>query len=210
MVSLLVEASKDLCNDFRSAFFLLSWTVANTAVDICCWHWILIPGPIPCKVSGRSNIYMRESCRDRHEFGQLRLYCPTQTLLALLAEILMFCKRNKELRKLLQLFILCLLSLRGSLFLPAAIYLCKRTMQNKARLELADYEAVSKMSFCCFVWFPISTASALFNGSYFLVSKNVNIKSSVSLNIRRSMQSWEEHYCCSDLLAFKHHQHFDI
>lgn len=27
--------------------------------------------------------------------------------------------------------------------LPLAIYLCKRTMQNKARLELADYEAVS-------------------------------------------------------------------
>lgn len=26
---------------------------------------------------------------------------------------------------------------------PPAIYLCKRTMQNKARLELADYEAVS-------------------------------------------------------------------
>lgn len=24
-----------------------------------------------------------------------------------------------------------------------AIYLCKRTMQNKTRLELADYEAVS-------------------------------------------------------------------
>jgi len=24
-----------------------------------------------------------------------------------------------------------------------AVYLCKRTMQNKARLELADYEAVS-------------------------------------------------------------------
>lgn len=30
-----------------------------------------------------------------------------------------------------------------SLFAPPAIYLCKRTMQNKARLELADYEAVS-------------------------------------------------------------------
>lgn len=27
----------------------------------------------------------------------------------------------------------------------AAIYLCKRTMQNKARLELADYEAVSAL-----------------------------------------------------------------
>ncbi|XP_065451381.1 regulator of G-protein signaling 6 isoform X3 [Chrysemys picta bellii] len=27
-----------------------------------------------------------------------------------------------------------------------AIYLCKRTMQNKARLELADYEAVGKLS----------------------------------------------------------------
>lgn len=27
---------------------------------------------------------------------------------------------------------------------PSAVYLCKRTMQNKARLELADYEAVSK------------------------------------------------------------------
>lgn len=26
---------------------------------------------------------------------------------------------------------------------PPAVYLCKRTMQNKARLELADYEAVS-------------------------------------------------------------------
>lgn len=25
----------------------------------------------------------------------------------------------------------------------SAIYLCKRTMQNKTRLELADYEAVS-------------------------------------------------------------------
>lgn len=31
---------------------------------------------------------------------------------------------------------------------PPAIYLCKRTMQNKARLELADYEAVSTLSFC--------------------------------------------------------------
>ncbi|KAB1277226.1 Regulator of G-protein signaling 6 [Camelus dromedarius] len=28
-----------------------------------------------------------------------------------------------------------------------AIYLCKRTMQNKARLELADYEAVSMIIF---------------------------------------------------------------
>lgn len=33
------------------------------------------------------------------------------------------------------------------LFTPSAIYLCKRTMQNKARLELADYEAVSTRSF---------------------------------------------------------------
>ena len=33
-------------------------------------------------------------------------------------------------------------------FPPAAIYLCKRTMQNKARLELADYEAVSTQSLC--------------------------------------------------------------
>lgn len=31
------------------------------------------------------------------------------------------------------------------LFLPLAIYLCKRTMQNKARLELADYEAVGTL-----------------------------------------------------------------
>ena len=31
--------------------------------------------------------------------------------------------------------------------LPSAIYLCKRTMQNKARLELADYEAVSMIIF---------------------------------------------------------------
>lgn len=29
------------------------------------------------------------------------------------------------------------------LFFLLAVYLCKRTMQNKARLELADYEAVS-------------------------------------------------------------------
>lgn len=28
-----------------------------------------------------------------------------------------------------------------------AVYLCKRTMQNKARLELADYEAVSTKDF---------------------------------------------------------------
>lgn len=28
-------------------------------------------------------------------------------------------------------------------FIVPAVYLCKRTMQNKARLELADYEAVS-------------------------------------------------------------------
>ena len=28
-------------------------------------------------------------------------------------------------------------------FSLSAVYLCKRTMQNKARLELADYEAVS-------------------------------------------------------------------
>lgn len=38
-----------------------------------------------------------------------------------------------------------------SLFPLAAIYLCKRTMQNKARLELADYEAVSTLSFCFLV-----------------------------------------------------------
>lgn len=31
--------------------------------------------------------------------------------------------------------------------LPSAIYLCKRTMQNKARLELADYESVSIIIF---------------------------------------------------------------
>lgn len=37
--------------------------------------------------------------------------------------------------------------LHSSLFPPPAIYLCKRTMQNKARLELADYEAVSTLSF---------------------------------------------------------------
>lgn len=30
-----------------------------------------------------------------------------------------------------------------TLFFLSAVYLCKRTMQNKARLELADYEAVS-------------------------------------------------------------------
>lgn len=30
-----------------------------------------------------------------------------------------------------------------SLLPVTAIYLCKRTMQNKTRLELADYEAVS-------------------------------------------------------------------
>lgn len=29
----------------------------------------------------------------------------------------------------------------------SAIYLCKRTMQNKTRLELADYEAVSARPF---------------------------------------------------------------
>ena len=29
----------------------------------------------------------------------------------------------------------------------SAVYLCKRTMQNKARLELADYEAVSTKGF---------------------------------------------------------------
>lgn len=34
---------------------------------------------------------------------------------------------------------------------PTAIYLCKRTMQNKARLELADYEAVSPLLFLSFV-----------------------------------------------------------
>ncbi|GBP41845.1 Regulator of G-protein signaling 7 [Eumeta japonica] len=31
----------------------------------------------------------------------------------------------------------------GVVYLPTAVYLCKRTMQNKARLELADYEAES-------------------------------------------------------------------
>lgn len=35
-----------------------------------------------------------------------------------------------------------------SLSLSAAVYLCKRTMQNKARLELADYEAVSVSLIC--------------------------------------------------------------
>lgn len=34
---------------------------------------------------------------------------------------------------------------------PQAIYLCKRTMQNKARLELADYEAVSPLLSLLFV-----------------------------------------------------------
>lgn len=33
--------------------------------------------------------------------------------------------------------------LRSPLSSHSAIYLCKRTMQNKTRLELADYEAVS-------------------------------------------------------------------
>lgn len=33
------------------------------------------------------------------------------------------------------------------LLISAAVYLCKRTMQNKARLELADYEAVSNLLF---------------------------------------------------------------
>lgn len=38
----------------------------------------------------------------------------------------------------------CTAGLTWLLFLlSSAIYLCKRTMQNKARLELADYEAVS-------------------------------------------------------------------
>lgn len=32
-------------------------------------------------------------------------------------------------------------------FFLSAVYLCKRTMQNKARLELADYEAVSTKDF---------------------------------------------------------------
>jgi hypothetical protein len=32
-------------------------------------------------------------------------------------------------------------------FFLSAVYLCKRTMQNKARLELADYEAVSTEDF---------------------------------------------------------------
>lgn len=39
----------------------------------------------------------------------------------------------------------------------AAIYLCKRTMQNKTRLDLADYEAVS--AHCCV--FLLICASAL-------------------------------------------------
>lgn len=38
------------------------------------------------------------------------------------------------------LFSVCL---SFSLLPVTAIYLCKRTMQNKTRLELADYEAVS-------------------------------------------------------------------
>lgn len=38
------------------------------------------------------------------------------------------------------------------LFLPLAIYLCKRTMQNKARLELADYEAVGTLLLKFSVW----------------------------------------------------------
>ncbi len=40
-------------------------------------------------------------------------------------------------------FSLFCLSLSLSLLPVTAIYLCKRTMQNKTRLELADYEAVS-------------------------------------------------------------------
>ena len=32
------------------------------------------------------------------------------------------------------------------LYFPA-VYLCKRTMQNKSRLELDDYEAVSNLNF---------------------------------------------------------------
>ena len=31
------------------------------------------------------------------------------------------------------------------LFYFSAVYLCKRTMQNKSRLELDDYEAVSNL-----------------------------------------------------------------
>lgn len=61
-------------------------------------------------------------------------------------EMFLFCfvvsKQTTHLTNSIALFTL-------SLFPPPAIYLCKRTMQNKARLELADYEAVSTLSF----WF---------------------------------------------------------
>lgn len=44
---------------------------------------------------------------------------------------------------------------------PPAIYLCKRTMQNKARLELADYEAVSPLlcSVICVEVLAVTTVS---------------------------------------------------
>lgn len=49
---------------------------------------------------------------------------------------------KKSARDVLFIFVVAILSPPST-----AIYLCKRTMQNKARLELADYEAVSTLLF---------------------------------------------------------------
>lgn len=55
------------------------------------------------------------------------------------------------------------LNLSLCVFLSAAVYLCKRTMQNKARLELADYEAVSVS--LVFVLFGLMKISGFMNWS---------------------------------------------
>ena len=52
----------------------------------------------------------------------------------------------------------------------SAVYLCKRTMQNKARLELADYEAVSESGLLVS---PLPTSQICFVSVLALLSRHL-------------------------------------
>lgn len=56
----------------------------------------------------------------------------------------------------------------------SAVYLCKRTMQNKARLELADYEAVSEEGLLVSALLSICALPVLALLSYLLVHTDSN------------------------------------
>lgn len=64
--------------------------------------------------------------------------------------------------------------IHNTLLISAAVYLCKRTMQNKARLELADYEAVSNLLFSSLSWSPFSLRLSRSFLSFLIVTMQVS------------------------------------